>query len=182
MAGQPRRKAFYAKVKKQGGDHIILDRIASGETIKAIAKTYGFKSRRPVYDWLHENPEREKAWAIAKHQSADSLVEDALEILDDPHSAITSSTATMAGQRANFRRYLAGVRDRDQYGEKAGIEVNLNIGDLHLNALRAAGGMGDRAIEPPVETEQIEEAEILAIEGEDDRDTTGADMETTLDP
>ena len=41
MARQPFKRAFLAQVKARGGWSVIFDRIASGETLAAIAKDYG---------------------------------------------------------------------------------------------------------------------------------------------
>ena len=65
-------------IRKQGGDHVILDRIANGERMNAIGADYDV-SRQYIYSWIHAGgPDREKAWREAKRWSADALVDDGL--------------------------------------------------------------------------------------------------------
>lgn len=47
-----------------------------------------------------------------------------------------------ARERMKFRTWLAGKRDPEVFGEQqAAVQVNLNIGQLHLNALRNRGSV-----------------------------------------
>jgi hypothetical protein len=122
-----------------------------------------------IYDWIHAGGEvREKAWADAKKQSADALVEEGMEILDDPAAGLMASTMTQAKERANYRKWLASMRDRDQYGDQPAVaaQVNVNVGDLHLAAVRETGKMSNL---PAAENspDEIQEAEVLAIEPEE---------------
>ena len=75
----------------------------------------------------------------ARLLAAHNLVEDGMEIIDD---ADTESNAgvTKAKERANYRKWLAGVRNRKDYGEASkGPVIALNINALHLDALKAIG-------------------------------------------
>ena len=166
MPGRPVLRELAKRIAAEGGDHTVFDRIVEGETITAIAKSYDL-SRRMIYDWIHQSTEREGAWAEAKRLSADALIEEGGEILDDTSAALTSSGATMAQARANWRKWLATTRDRKQYGEEKAPLISLNIGEAHLRALRLDGKTDQPAISPAPEVPaSIPEAEYSIEETE----------------
>jgi len=65
---------------------------------------------------------------------------------------------SLAKSRAEYRRWLAGRLNAEAYGEdkQALLNVNLNVGDLHLDALRRVGHM---------DADRREERTALAHEG-----------------
>jgi transposase-like protein len=147
LASQPKRAAFAAEIEAAGGDGVILDRLRSGETVKAIADTYGV-SRGMIYLWKKMGGEsRADAWEEARKDSAEALLEDAGEILDalavpgengeapDPSNAQVS----VARERAGHRRYLAEKFNREAFGDRGGAGGVVVLGDLHLEALRSRG-------------------------------------------
>ena len=139
MSSRPHLAAFSAAVERLGGDSVIFDRVANGEPMRAIAETFGY-SRGMIYSWIKAGgPEREAAFRAAREAASHVLVEDAGEILDNA-KPITSADATMAKARSEHKKWLASVYNRKDYGDETGkIDVNLNVGALHLEALRSAG-------------------------------------------
>jgi len=166
----------------EDGEELVFMRIAEGERMHLIAARYDV-SKAMIYRWIHMTPEREKAWGESKKIRAHSAIEEGQEILDNPAAALTSATATMAKERANWRKWYAGILNREEYGERpAGVEINLNVSELHLDALRVSGGMKNHLAPPPAAqaVEEIEEAEVLAIEsgaGEAGESETGGVLE-----
>ena len=141
MAGRPHLDALCAAIEKAGGDDVIFDQIASGVKMKAIMDPFGY-SRQMIYAWIKRGgPERHERWQEAKEMAAHALVDEAGDILDADGVVVTSSAqASMLKSRAEHRRWLAGVYNRKEYGDETGkIDVQLNIGALHLDALRAGG-------------------------------------------
>lgn len=118
---------------------MIFDRVANGETMRAIADTFGY-SRGMIYSWIKAGgPDREAAFKAARETASHIYVEDAGDILENA-KPITSADATMAKARSEHKKWLASVYNRKDYGDETGkIDVNLNIGQLHLDALRAHG-------------------------------------------
>ena len=59
-----------------------------------------------------------------------------MEILDDLEGrpGLSNAEVSAATARANYRRWLASIRNRHEYGEKreVGVNVNMSIGELHL--------------------------------------------------
>lgn len=157
MAGQPKMAALSAEIERQGGDDVILDRIAAGDRVTQIARDYGV-SHTMLWRWAKQNPERKAAYDEARRLSADALVDKAQGGLEEC-TADNSAQVSLANSKANFYRWLAGVRDRVQYGEEKQV---VNIAELHLNALRAYGGPSQRQLE----AETTQEAEYT-IEHDD---------------
>jgi hypothetical protein len=139
LAARPHLAALTKAIAKAGGDEVIFDQIAAGLPMRAVAEPFGY-SRQMIYAWIHAGgDERRAKWREAKELASHVLVDEAGEILDG-EVPITSAHASHLKARAEHRRWLAGVWNRKDFGTEDGkIDVNLNIGSLHLDALRQAG-------------------------------------------
>ena len=132
-------------VEAAGGDEAVFARIEAGERVGAIMRSYGL-SRGMFYRWVKVGGDARRArYQEARRYSADALAEDGREILDRLAKAaktrdVSNAEVSLANSRANYRKYLASVYDREQYGERPGVQVNIGIRDLHLDALRTLGG------------------------------------------
>jgi len=140
MAGRPKLQALGKKIESLGGEGWILDRIADGEKIATIAKELEV-SRQLVYRWADATPERKDLVQAALRASAHSLAEDAGTVLDDLANSheLSSADVALASHRAQYRKWLAGIRNKEDYGDKAAATVQISVGSLHLDALRIAG-------------------------------------------
>lgn len=158
MAGQPITRQLADRIESDGGDDVILGRVASGEAVKSIAADHGV-SYETLRKWINATPERRTAYEQAKSDSADALVEEAGEILDDANTD-SAPQVTKAVKRAEHRRWLAAKRDREQYGDDKGLgQVAGDLGALFLGALRQAGSMAEHEQIPVAEVELIGEPE-----------------------
>jgi hypothetical protein len=140
MSGRPKLRAFSKKVDAAGGEDMIFERVAGGETIRSIMSDFGV-SRGMFYLWMKEGDDaRKEKYDVARRLSADALVEQGLDILDGLEGEeLSSADVGAASARANYRKWLAGVRNRDEYGDaQAAINVNLNVGQMHIDAMRNA--------------------------------------------
>ena len=157
MVGQPIKDALCRQIAKEGGDEVVFSRVAAGEHIRAIMADYGL-SRTMFYQWVHADPEREKAYAVARTLKAEAMVEEAQDILDDPTPILTSAEAKMRADRASFRKWLAGKLDRDTFGEVPAVQVGVtvNAGADHLDALRHHGQMPIEDAEYTLESDDDE--------------------------
>lgn len=128
-------------IEANGGEEWVFNFVAEGLSMKKVAERIGASSRGMLYLWIDmDRDRRRRLLQEARERSADAHAEDGLEILDglEAEMAVTSAEVQRANSRANYRKWLAGVRNREAYGEpKAGVDVNVNIGSLHLDALRA---------------------------------------------
>lgn len=155
---RPKLQKLIIDINKAGGPEAIFDRIAAGERIRPLMASFGV-SAGMFYNWIKTlGADGREAYELAKKASAEPLVEEGLEQLEVADGVLTNADVSLRGKRADYLRFMASKRDPDQFGDKqAGVQVNLNLGALHLQAARQLGGMP---------SPQIQEAEILAIEGE----------------
>ena len=173
-------KLFSRQVAKEGGDDVILNRIAAGDTIKEIADDYNV-SRTFMYTWRKQSPERIAAWDQAMEDSADAAVDKAQEIMTHESEAILPGEARDRKDRADFFLKLAKLRNARKYGAQKSNDVNINFntGNLHLTALEESGSMrlADGSANTALPT--AEEAEVLeeVVYAELDSQGEGEDRE-----
>ena len=163
MAGKKRTRDMLARLDDNVDD--ILEAIAKGDMIQTIANRYRV-SRRTFYLWTNQDPKTKAAFREARRQSADSLVEQAGKILDKSakDANMTTAQAGLNRERANHRRWLAGKFSEDYSEGRPSVEVNISLGQLHLDALRAGGGMPAPALEGSDATpEEIQEADYSVL-------------------
>lgn len=138
MPGQPKLNALANAIEDDGGNAVILDRIAGGDYLTEVAADWAV-SVQLLRKWIRADPERVAEYEVAKRLSADALVEAAGVILDDANT-ISSQHIAKAKSRSEFKRWLAAKRDREQYGDDvASLNLNLDLGGIHLDALRSHG-------------------------------------------
>ena len=151
---RPMLRQLNADVEEAGGDHVIFDMIAEGTPLGKIAQRFNV-SRPMLYKWRDHSPRKEsrrRYWTEAMKLRAEAHEEKAGEVLGDK-PPITSADARWRSDKSNYHKWQAAVYDRDKYGDKpADVNVTVNAGSLHLDALRKHGRM-------QVE-ERIQEAEV----------------------
>ena len=161
MAGRPKLRQLEARIEAEGGDDVILDRIATGERMKFISADYDC-SNRLIYQWRDRSKQRKAAWLDARKLAAHEMAEESLDIVDTAEPK-TSAEATMIKERAGGRRWLAELYNREEYGAgKQTVDVNVNFGDLQLEALKAGGARPVPQLE-----QKIPEAEVEFLPSDD---------------
>lgn len=113
---------------------------------------------RPILDdWLKSTDERKRALTLARESTADFLVDEATQLLD----TATVRESGLAASKANWRKWLAGVYNRQTYGNQQETKLSISLSDLHLHAhaerkaipapvSTAAVGTGETVITSPV--------------------------------
>ena len=123
------------------GEAVVFERIAAAETVGKVAAAFGV-SRSSFYGWVKQGgDERRATFEDARRQSADAHAENAVKILDEASSDSTAEV-TLARAQSDVRKWLATCFNRAQYGDPGvSVKVNnaLNLGQLHLDALKANG-------------------------------------------
>jgi hypothetical protein len=149
------------KIDDLGGDDWFFDHIIDGKKMQWIADQLGC-SRPLLYRWLDEKDHRREALKEARKLAAHTHVEDADASFDDLDlTTVTSAQVQMVTSRANYKKWLASCSNREEYGtDKVGVQVNLSVGDLHLDALRVKGGPPPVAEVMPVEVAGEIEGEV----------------------
>lgn len=134
MAGFPMRRALEKKIEELGGIEFVSAHIAQGMTIGRLAEF--IECSRPMLSfWINHTEERKEAVLRARKLKAEKLAEDALEIADEADGS-SNSAVGKARLQVETRKWMAGKLDPDNFGEKQGPQVNISIGDLHLQALK----------------------------------------------
>lgn len=136
MAGKALKRKILKEVADRGGSDYIYEIMASGKTITAWASEDFGCSRSYLSRALRENPEYARAMDRALPEAADALMEDGLSKVDALGEASTQQQIAAVREQINMRKALAAGWNRDRYGSGPKTEITLNLGDLHLDALR----------------------------------------------
>ena len=96
-----------------------------------------------MYTTLYKDPEAKALLQSAKKERSNTLAEQCLDIVDnvDP----SPNEISKAREQASVRKWLASCENPETYGQKQSA-VTINIGDLHLDALRNAKAVGNAKI------------------------------------
>ena len=62
---------------------IICDRLAEGETLRAICRDDDMPGQRTVFSWLRQHVEFRQQYTLAREAQADSWADEIIEIADD---------------------------------------------------------------------------------------------------
>jgi len=135
MAGKALKKKILTEVAQAGGADYVFDVVASGRTIKDWANDFGC-SRSYLSNSLRSVPEYAAALDRALPEAADAMMEENVNIADAIPADATSVQVAKVREQMSARRMLAAGWNRDRYGSGSRTEVTLNLGDLHLDALR----------------------------------------------
>jgi hypothetical protein len=136
MAGHVVERFWERELEAQGGWESIRERVRNGEGQRKIAESYGI-SQGWLSRWIDKNPERKQQYRDDLRASAHVLADEVKEIADALPGEDQAGVAA-GRERINARRWLASVRNREEYGEpQAGVQVNvLGHAAVHLGALR----------------------------------------------
>ena len=161
---------------KPGGAEWVMDQLADGRAVGKVATELGV-SRRYLYMWRDRPGHKETLkpmWEAAIKLSAEADLENSTADFDrlDREICVNPETGEMGTRvpataevqlvtgRAKFRQWLAGRKDPEKYGDKqAGVNVNLNLGDMHVAAVEAVKARHRLAPVEVVEDEPAEDPE-----------------------
>jgi hypothetical protein len=162
MASQPLGQAYSAKISELGGDDWFFDQVAGGSTVEAIAEQVGC-SRTWLYTWIKKGQGRRERFKEAQRDAALLVFEDAGKIPDQLQqmdtAELTSARVQVGKLKYDHQIARAKMLDPDTFGEKPPNINVLNIGELHLDALRKLGSMS-----------QLPKPEPLTLEGHTEPD------------
>jgi hypothetical protein len=116
----------------------ICERIADGESLKAICEEEGMPSKATVFKWLGQNASFVDKYARAREAQADALFDDILSIADDGRNdwmerrgeedagwVANGENIRRAQLRIDARKWMAGKLRPKKYGEKLDIDGTL---------------------------------------------------------
>lgn len=131
MPGRPKMRADIALLNEMGKAKVeeMLETAMPLETICKELKV----SKRALYEWL-DAPEQAGLFSRARARAADHLAVETLAIADEvPAEAAEIQRARL---RTDTRKWLASKWNQAQYGDSKGVQVNINLADLHLQAVK----------------------------------------------
>jgi hypothetical protein len=147
--------------------NVICERLADGESLKAICEDKGMPSKSAVFNWLAAHSEFVDKYARAREAQADSLFDDILTIADDGRNdwmekknadgeAIgwqENGEAIRRSQlRIEARKWMAGKLKPKKYGDKLDLNVSGSLQttpedqiDARIAQLLGKAGIGGAA-------------------------------------
>jgi hypothetical protein len=148
-----------AAIEKAGGNETLLEHVAAGLSWKEVAAAVGLEPTEVNAGAIRRRLSRQAPDELeeAKRASVDAIAERATEMYGT-EAPTNSADAKWRNDRAGHLRWIADLRG----GRDKGGNV-YNIGQLHLDALRAAGrripDAGRELMGRPAD--QILEAEVI---------------------
>ena len=141
---------------KPGGEEWLWDQLADGRTVASVAEELGV-SRRYLYVWRDRRAHKHRLkplWEAAIRMSAEADLEKTMAEfarLDRVIERVTpdgeiereeriphASEVQLVSGRAKLRQWLAAKKDPEVYGDRVGVDVKVDLGDMHMAALQAA--------------------------------------------
>lgn len=93
----------------------ICERIANGESLRAIGELEGMPSRETIRRWLRDNPTFRGQYAISRDEQADCYAEEIVDIAD------TEADSAKARVRIDARKWVAAKLKPKKYGDKVAL-------------------------------------------------------------
>lgn len=140
MVGNPKRRQDIAFLN-QMPEEMIFSMVESGKSIANICIELGI-SKRALDDWIEEN-DHGAMITRARTRAADLLACETVEIAD----SMDVDHAQRDVQRIRTRQWLAERWDQKTYGLQKAAQVNINIQDLRMAALRHTEVLEDLSTE-----------------------------------
>jgi hypothetical protein len=152
MAGRPKRKAALASIEKSGGVQYLTDYLLSGGTITQLAGELNLH-RGYLHRILKDHPEYSAALEAARADAADAHAEAGFEIMrrlrnerklerdtakeGSRAAELSALDVSIAKEEAAQHRFIAQAWNQQRYGsQNSQTHVTLNLGDMHLDALK----------------------------------------------
>ena len=153
MAGHIKRRTIASNLDKIG-EHTLLEKIASGMTMAGLARELRI-SNLSLYNWIKKDPERQDRFRQARALAADQWADECLDIADGADHV----SANADRLKIETRKWLAGVTNPEKFQSKPTTAVQVNVAQLHLDALRQL----NLADQNPHEPEAITQDPIVEI-------------------
>lgn len=121
-AAPPKRKAAVGRPSVFSTElaAAICERMAEGESLRAICRDRTMPHRNTVLNWLADKSDFLGQYARAREAQADVLAEQILEIID----RATVKTVNVARLKFEGRRWLASKIAPKKYGTKVEAEIS----------------------------------------------------------
>ncbi len=129
MAGTPKKKSDLELLEKIGEDAVV-SMFEDAKSVADICIALGI-GKRALDVFIEENDLAPKI-ARARTRAADLLAVETLKIADE----IEEDHPARPVQRIKTRQWIAERWDQKTYGLQKAQQININVQDLRMNALR----------------------------------------------
>jgi len=129
MPGTPKKKSDLELLEKIGGDAVV-SMFEEAKSVADICLALGI-GKRALDSFIDENELSPKI-ARARARAADVLAVDTIKIADD----IEEDHPSRAALRIKTRQWIAERWDQKTYGLQKAQQININVQDLRMTALR----------------------------------------------
>lgn len=148
MAGRALKRKMLAKLADDAkvagvtSPEFVYDYIAGGKTMAELAEHLGC-SRSYASRHLNADPEIRKALDAARRESAEAMADNMMNLTDeiaariDAGEDIPPERIAVLKEQNSVKKWLASMNNPDRFAAKDKA-IQINIGDLHLDALRKA--------------------------------------------
>ena len=140
MAGTPKRRKDVDFLNDMP-EEMIFSMVESGKSIADICIDLGI-GKRALYDWIEEN-DHSAMITRARVRAADLMACDTIKIAD----GMDVDHAQRDVQRIRTRQWLAERWDQKTYGLQKAQQININVQDLRMAALRHVEVVDDLSTE-----------------------------------
>jgi hypothetical protein len=115
----------------------VADGVTIGKIAEYLAQEMNESVSRSFFSWHINNatPDAKERIKAARKEATHVWAEQTLDIAERP--AATTADVQQARLQIETRRWLTAVFNREEFSEKQQHEVTLDLGALHLAALRA---------------------------------------------
>ena len=154
MAGKPLAKKRRAEIERRGGGEYLREWILSGKSIRELASDMDM-SQGALRNIITKNPELSSAVDGARRDAADAHFDASFEAIsevderrqreimealngdrDISEANVSQVDLGLLKQKVGQHNLAAQAWNQERYGGRANQQININIGDLHLDALR----------------------------------------------
>lgn len=130
---RPRLKEIAKAIEARGGIDWIMSEVENGNSLTRITRELGLEpAQRTWISTIVNSPEHKERYLEAKRKSAEVIEEKIADIVD----TTTPENAQASRVQIDGLKWLAIIRDREQYGDKQGPLIQINNGMEMLNAMR----------------------------------------------
>ena len=131
MAGKPKYHRDLVVLDQTGID-AVTELLEQGKTLASVCYKLGV-GKRALSAWL-DAPDRAALVSRARAKAADHLVAQVLEIADEVPE--DNNAINKARLRVDTRKWVAAKWNPQAYADNKNAQVVVNIGDLHLKAVK----------------------------------------------
>ncbi len=154
MAGRPMVRKTLAEIKRRGGGEYLREWVLEGNSIASLARDLDVHAGS-LRNMILRDAELTTAIDEARRVAADAHFEAGFEAIsevndrrqreimealggdrDISEANVTQVDLGLLKQKVGQHNLAASNWNPEKYGNRANQQININIGDLHLDALR----------------------------------------------